>query len=244
MNRYVVAIVVILVGAGLVTATGVALNQLADYQPPQHAQAKGTASTPNGVVPHVFLHLDTFPDSPDGHPQWEKEHNYHLDRNASIPVTTPHLDWVTYGPTTNLVVPAHSLVTITIDNYDGGETLLNGFYHNVRGTINNQMTVNGKTESSIPSDQVSHTFTIHGIPSNKQPWLFVNVPLQKIPDKIESAGADFGYPPHPNVITFSFMVGGPGHYVWQCEYPCGTTYNGFGGPMMTHGYMNGNFDVV
>jgi hypothetical protein len=32
--------------------------------------------------------------------------------------------------------------------------------------------------------------------------------------------------------------------VWQCEYPCGTSYNGFGGPMSTNGYMNGTFTVA
>jgi hypothetical protein len=34
--------------------------------------------------------------------------------------------------------------------------------------------------------------------------------------------ATYRFVPHPHVITFSFDVYGPGHYVWQCDYPCGT----------------------
>jgi hypothetical protein len=143
---------------------------------------------------------------------------------------------------------------MTITNYDSGGSLLNDFYSNVRGTINNTVTisgqglnkqmVNGQTATRVASDNVSHTFTIHGDPSSQQPWLFVNVPLVKNYDDLVSAGADNGLVVTPIVETFSFYVGGPGHYVWQCEYPCGTYYNGFGGPMSTNGYMNGTFDVV
>jgi heme/copper-type cytochrome/quinol oxidase subunit 2 len=36
----------------------------------------------------------------------------------------------------------------------------------------------------------------------------------------------------------------PGHYIWQCFDPCGSGFNGFGGPMSTKGYMSGTINVV
>ncbi len=106
------------------------------------------------------------------------------------------------------------------------------------------MTLDGKKMGGISSDQVAHTFTIHGVEPQGQPYLFVSIPLARLPDNVVSAGTDNGFPPHPHVITFSFYVAGPGQYVWQCEYPCGSTYNSFGGAMSTNGYMNGTFDVT
>jgi hypothetical protein len=31
--------------------------------------------------------------------------------------------------------------------------------------------------------------------------------------------------------------------VWNCEYPCGSEYAGFGGAMSTQGYMDGTLTV-
>lgn len=244
VNRYVVMIATVLIGAAVVAGTGAVINVLQNYQPPEQATAQAASGLPASIKHHVHLTVQTFPQSPDSLPAWEAEHNYHLDRNGKIPVISPQYSWVTYGPTTNLVVPSYSEVTMTIQNYDGGLTLLNDFYSNVRGTIGDTMTVNGKTMTSLPPDHVSHTFTIHGIPSGNQPWLFVNVPIMQEPEAVEEAGADNGLPPQPVNVTFSFYVYGPGTYVWQCEYPCGTGFNGFGGPMSTNGFMNGTFTVV
>lgn len=245
MNKYLAAVIAVLIGVAVVAGTAEVLNVLENYQTPQTAAAASASGLPSGIKQHVNLHLDTFPQSPYSLPAWMSEHHYHMSGNVNIPsVNGPHLDWVVYGPTTNLVVPAYSEVTITINQYDSGGSLLNGFYSNVRGTIGNKMTVDGKTMSSIPYDQVAHTFTIHGIASDQQPWLFVNVPLLKNSDNAVSAGTDNGLVPNPHVITFSFYVYGPGKYVWQCEYPCGSGYNGFGGPMSTNGFMNGTFTVV
>jgi hypothetical protein len=47
------------------------------------------------------------------------------------------------------------------------------------------------------------------------------------------------------VVRFSFMTGGPGKYVWNCEFPCGDgTYAKFGAPMSTRGYMSGTLTVT
>jgi hypothetical protein len=242
MNKYVTTVLFIaLIGAGSVGATGAVLNYLRGYQAPERPAPAGMVRTAQGPMKHVYLTLDTFPNFPSA--AWIKEHHYHYVRNPYVPTIDTHPDWVLYGPTSNLVVPAYSEVTITIHQFDSGETLLNDFYAHVEGTIGNTMTVDGKTMAGIHADQVAHTFTIHGA-SQGQPYLFVSVPLMKLPDDVVSAGADNGFVPHSHVITFSFYVKGPGHYVWQCEYPCGSSYDGFGGAMSTNGYMNGNFDVV
>jgi hypothetical protein len=103
------------------------------------------------------------------------------------------------------------------------------------------MTVDGKTETTTDPDTVGHTFTIHAAPSNQDP-LFVSVPLPAEADDAEAAeGSDY---PAPHVVTFSFVTGGPGEYVWNCEFPCGDGYYAkFGGPMATRGYMSGTFTV-
>ncbi len=237
-GKWITALIVLLVGAGVTVGVGFLLNYLQVYQTPLTAQAGGASTSQQ-----ANLTLYTFPQGPDSVPQWEAEHNYHTMENLNTPTLDQHQEWVTYGPSTNLVVPAHSTVNVTIYQYDSGKSLLNDFYSNVRGTVGNTMTVDGKTYSSWSSDDIAHTFTIHGYASNDQPWLFVNVPLPRLPDDVVSAGTDNGLAPHPHVIKFSFQVGGPGKYVWQCEYPCGDGYNGFGGPMSTNGFMNGTLTV-
>jgi hypothetical protein len=191
------------------------------------ATVNGTAQTPVGVLPHAFLELATYPDSMAGE---------HGSDGGSKP------DWVSYGPTTNLSVPAHSLVTITIKQYDTGGTITNPYFAEVHGTVDGTETVDGKTVSRVSPDAIGHTFTIHALPTNQDP-LFVSVPLPSLPDEAKPApGSDY---PAPHVVTFSFVTGGPGEYVWNCEYPCGDgTYAKFGGPMSTRGYMSGTFTVV
>lgn len=243
MNKYLTAVAfVVFIGAGSVGATGAVLNFLRGYQAPQHGMVQGTVKTAHGSTKHVYLHLDTFPNFPPA--AWLQEHHYRYVRNQYVPTIDTHPAWVIYGPTSNLVVPAYSEVTITIHQYDSGLSLLNNFYAHVYGTVGGTETIDGKTYSGIPANQVAHTFTIHEYSSQAQPQLFVSVPLPENADAAVSKGADNGLVPHPHVVTFSFYVYGPGHYVWQCEYPCGTSYNGFGGAMDTNGYMNGNFDVV
>jgi hypothetical protein len=190
------------------------------------ASVHGTAAGPQGTVKHAYLKLATYPDSMAG------EHG--TDGGA-------HPDWVSYGPSTNLHVPAHALVTVTIDQYDGGETITNPYFARVHGTVGNAMTVDGKRETRTNPETVGHTFTIHAAPTNQDP-LFVSVPLPAVSDDAPPAkGSDY---PKPHVVTFSFMTHGKGLYVWNCEFPCGDGYYAkFGGPMSTRGYMSGTLTV-
>jgi hypothetical protein len=214
-------------GALVVALTGTALARAGTTPGLLRATVKGTAQTPVGVLPHAFLELATYPDSMAGE---------HGPGGGSQP------DWVSYGPTTNLSVPAHSLVTVTIRQYDTGGTISNPYFARVHGTVDGTITVNGKTTKGLNPDGIGHTFTIHALPTNQDP-LFVNVPLPALPDDAKPApGSDY---PTPDVVVFSFVTGGPGEYVWNCEYPCGDgTYAKFGGPMSTRGYMSGTFTVA
>lgn len=237
------SVTIILIVLGVIWVGGIAtiLHFMGTTGPATQAQTIG--ALPTMPQKHVSLTLETFPNTPTD--AWLKEHNYTF---AASGITAIHFhpDWVRYGPKTDLTVPAHSVVTITIKNYDGATPILNNFYAQVQGTVGGVEVINGKPVKGLDPSLVSHTFTIHSIPSiptNQQPWLYVSVPIQGEPDAIESAGADNGLPPNPMVIQFTFVVGDPGQYIWQCFDPCGTTFNGFGGPMQTRGFMNGTFTV-
>jgi hypothetical protein len=217
-----------IVGAAVVVGvTATVLSHDSAQASPLTATVKGTAQTAQGVLPHAFLELATYPDSMAG------EHG--SDGGA-------HPNWVSYGPTSALRVPAHSLVTITISQYDAGEKITNPYFATVRGTIDGKMTIDGKTATQTDPDAVGHTFTIHAAPTNQDP-LFVSVPLPAGADDAPIApNSDY---PAPHVVTFSFITGGPGDYVWNCEFPCGDGYYAkFGGPMSTRGYMSGTFTVT
>jgi hypothetical protein len=165
----------------------------------------------------------------------------------------PHPDWVTYCPSTTIKLPAHSTVTITIDQYDSATTLHNPFFSKVRGTVGGTMTVNGRPMSQVSLDAAGHTFTIQTPPNTSESQLFVSVPLLGVPDNAPNAVTINGNRyPKPNVIVFRFQTGSPGTYVWHCYIPCGTGLAGdgiggqdnFGGPMATTGYMSGTITVV
>lgn len=215
----------VLGGAVIFTLLGTTLSSASEHSPELKATVKGTANTPRGQLPHAFLHLATYPDSMAG------EHG--TDGGA-------HPDWVSYGPTTNLDVPAHSEVTITIDQYDSGETIFNPYFARPHGTVGGTETVNGKTVPGVNPNSIGHTFTLHMFPNSTQPDLFVSVALPGVPD--DAPAQANGYP-KPNVVTFSFITGAPGQYIWNCEFPCGSQYRSFGGPMSTKGYMSGTLKV-
>jgi hypothetical protein len=140
-----------------------------------------------------------------------------------------HPNWVGYLPTTYLHVPAGAVVHMTIDQQDGQTGLRNEYFGLVRGTVNDEMTVNGKTMSALDPTLAAHTFTI--------PDLGVSVPLEGVADNAP-ANAQV-------VVQFDFVVPStPGLFRWQCFVPCaaGTLY-GNGGPMQTLGYMAGELQV-
>jgi hypothetical protein len=227
LGRVTGALATVVVGGAFVAGMGLILQQQDAPAQGKAVGSMGTVSTSNGTVKHYYVHLSTYPDSLAG------EHG--ADGGAEP-------DWVSYGPTTSLNVPAHTLVTVTIKQYDGGEAITNPFFAHVHGTVGGTATVNGKTVRHVDPEAVGHTFTLHAAPTAQSP-LFVSVPLPAVPDDRPPApGSDY---PRPNVVRFSFMTGSPGKYVWNCEFPCGDgTYAKFGGPMSARGYMSGTLTVT
>src|SRR5205085_10961020 len=81
----------------------------------------------------------------------------------------PHPDWVSYlvknsqgqwVHSTIIKVPAHSLVTFTILNYDGASGLRNPLWSQPRGVVGGTESVDGKAMPVINPDDASHTFAI------------------------------------------------------------------------------------
>jgi heme/copper-type cytochrome/quinol oxidase subunit 2 len=137
----------------------------------------------------------------------------------------------------NISLPAHQLIKLVIINYDDGPAnLTNAQYATVSGTQNNVMTVfnndimnssQGKsgiqvtgvqTVSSLPADNVSHTFTI--------PQLGLNVPV-----------------PPSSVVTAYVTLNQTGTFTWFCFTECGSGPTGQQGAMATPGWMTGAITV-
>jgi hypothetical protein len=163
------------------------------------------------------------------------------------PTLSPHPDWVSYlvrdqgkwVRSTVWQVPAHSLVRVTVYQFDGNSGLRNPFMAKVRGTEGNSMQVDGKTLNVINPDEASHTFAI--------PQLRLIVPLMGVADdaKNQCGFAPCAMSNAHHTITFTFRTPGKGRYRWQCFVPCAAGWiYGFGGPMQTLGYMDGFLDVV
>jgi hypothetical protein len=161
---------------------------------------------------------------------------------------SPSPDWVSYlgedqsghwQHTTIYKVPAHTLVTVTIYQYDTATGLRNPFLAQVRGTQGGVATIDGKSTSVINPDDTSHTFTV--------PDLGISVPLPGISDTAKNpcSAAPCPLSNDHTTITFSFMSPGKGTYRWQCFVPCAAGFIfGNGGPMQTIGWMDGEIEVV
>ncbi|HAG99785.1 MAG TPA: hypothetical protein DCL75_13250 [Ktedonobacter sp.] len=101
-----------------------------------------------------------------------------------------HKDWPAYRPS-ELVVPANSLVTVTIKDSDLGDTLLpkNAPFASAQGVVGGLAYADGQPYSSLTRDKIAHTFTIS--------QLNINVPLPG--DATNGATS--------NTITFTFHTG-------------------------------------
>ena len=152
----------------------------------------------------------------------------HVQANLNIVINQPgyQTDWPAYAPN-SLVVPANSLVTVTIRDYDMGDTPLpkGSPFTTVQGVVGGVAYADGHAYTALAPEKVAHTFTI--------PQLHINVPLPGD----STIGKPYG------VVTFTFRTGAAGSYYFQCFDPCGTGSNGWEGPMVTKGYMRGTLTV-
>ncbi len=97
----------------------------------------------------------------------------------------------------NFTIPPDVDIVITITNYDNGTNPVPDSIGKVTGTVGGAAVVNGQTVTSIPGQDVSHTFTI--------PSLGLNVPI-----------------PASGTVTFTLLVEASGSYPWHCMAPCDT----------------------
>jgi hypothetical protein len=166
--------------------------------------------------------------------------------------TGAHPTWVSYQVqtpktkkwvhTTIWQLPAHSMINVTIYQFDSGSPLRNQQWGEVSGTIGDTAKLDGKTFRALNSyvDTMGHTFTV--------PELGINVPLRGNKTTAKNFCTSGPCSPTKNehhTITFSFKTPGPGIYHFQCFIPCGAGhYAGNGGPMQTLGYMGGFLEVM
>ena len=209
-----------IVGAVVIAGIAVALAHLQPHQNPYSGVVTTTSETVNGKqvsVKHVALSLATYPDSLfTGQPH---------GANGGA-----HPDWVSYNHD-NLVVPANSVVTITLDQYDSGGALNNSFFGQVRGTIGGTATfstwgyagcdpstfactstakqslADNGVKSTLTSNQwpyysVGHTFTLRS--TGSAPALLVSVPLPAVYG--DKDGAFYGPQTTPNAIGGTYPV--------------------------------------
>jgi hypothetical protein len=214
-SRLVVTVVAVLVVAALITLY---VAKLLENPPEVEANTAGPAA-------ELTLKTEAAVGPQGGNKSW-----------VSYLIKNPEGEWV---HSTLFKVPAHSLVRVTIYQFDGQSGLRNPFLSQVHGTVGDTMSLNGKVTKAIEPEAASHTFAI--------PQMGLIVPLYGVPEE-EPNQCEEG-PCHLNqtheTITFMFRTGKPGHYRWQCFVPCAAGFlYGFGGPMQTIGYMDGFVQVV
>ncbi|HKT22236.1 MAG TPA: hypothetical protein VJR06_06505 [Nitrososphaerales archaeon] len=134
----------------------------------------------------------------------------------------------------NLTLPANRPIELVIVNYDDGPASLVVPNDNVvSGTSGGSVFVasndninssqgpsgivlsGGEKVTSVPADNVSHTFTI--------PSLNLNVPV-----------------PASSTVVAYFTIAKAGTYLWFCETACGFGADGTEGAMSAPGWMTGN----
>ena len=152
----------------------------------------------------------------------------HVQANLDIVINQPGMqkDWPAFSPN-NLVVPANSLVTVTLRDYDMGDTPMpkGSPFTTVQGIVGGVAYADGQAYKALAPDKMAHTFTVT--------QLNLNVPLPGD----STTGKPYG------VVTFTFRTGVPGIYFLKCFVPCGTGIGGWQGAMVTKGYMIGTVTV-
>lgn len=140
----------------------------------------------------------------------------------------PGQGYAAYVPSTALAVPANSIVTVTIRNFDLDALPVpdNSPYTRVQGTIGGIAYADGQPYARLTRTGIAHTFTV--------PGLDLNVP---IPGNI-AGGKRYV------IVTFSFRTGAAGMYNWRCFAPCGDEPDGEAGAMAEVGYMRGTLNIV
>ena len=235
VKRLLIVLATVIVGVGIVVGSIALAHYKAQEPKVLRAVADGTYPMPDGDLPHAKLDMSIYPQSSGAVP------GPALTDTFATTVGNGQ-GWPFYWPSTTLELPANSVVTVTIHQYDSGGTIYNPWLAKPQGVLPGTYTIDGNAVEGVEPSNVAHTFTIHQYPEGNQPFLFVSV---AVPAQSANAPTDAnGYPTKPIDVSFTFRTGAPGEYVWNCEFPCGNNYIQFGGPMSQRGYMSGTVKVV
>ena len=180
-------------------------------------------STPTGS--QLYIATVATAEASDAHPTWV---SYYGVNAAS---TSWHHD-------TTFVVPANTLVHVTLYQYDTATGLRNPFFSQPSGTVGPAL-INGRPVAAVDPTTPGHTFAI--------PQIGLSVPLPGAPSTAKNlcTQAPCSLSQAHVTVTFTFRSPGKGLYRWQCFVPCGAGFiQGNGGPMQTVGYMGGFIKVV
>jgi hypothetical protein len=201
-----------------------------------------------GIGLYVGLYLTNVPGSAAATSTSSGAQLY-LGTVAASELSDPHPSWVSYYVVdakdqnwrheTTFILPAHTLVHVTVYQFDGQSGLRNPFISQAQGIVGGTFMLNGKPTRAIDPATASHIFAI--------PQLGVSVPLYGIPDDAKNPCDNAPCPLSMDhaTISFTFRTQGKGLFRWQCFVPCAAGFiQGFGGPMQTVGYMDGFIKVV
>ena len=119
-------------------------------------------------------------------------------------------------------VAAGDIVKLTIVSNDDGPAPAPA-YTKVKGTVRGTETINGKTVSEVAAKRISHTFTV--------PALGLNLPIPAAPEG------------RTVTVSATIKVTKAGAFNWQCFAPCGSGSSGWGGAMVTNGWMKGTISI-
>ncbi len=168
---------------------------------------------------------------------------------ASAELSDAHPTWVSYYAVnaqggdwrhaTTYTMPAHTLVHVTIYEFDSQTGLRNPFISQATGTVGGNFVLNGTPTQAIDPTTASHIFAV--------PEIGLSVPLPGVSSTAKNActNAPCSLSNAHTTISFTFRTPGPGLYHWQCFVPCALGFiEGNGGPMQTVGYMDGFIHVV
>lgn len=161
--------------------------------------------------------------------------------SGSTPPASPSVDHlyltVAFNPVTgldeyfpaNFTVPAHTLVIVTITNYDNGTNPVPAAVANVIGTVGGTESVvypgtsAATTVSSVDITDIAHTFSVPVAGGGYA----LNAPIP--------AAGPTGL---PTTVSFGTYFNQTGDLVWMCMAPCDP------GSMVTPGFMTGTITVT
>jgi hypothetical protein len=197
---------------------------------------------------YVGLYLTSVPSSAAS-AQTAAGNQLYLATVPAAALNDPHPTWVSYYAVdangrnwrhvTTYNLPAHTLVRVTIYQFDSQTGLRNPFISQATGTVGGNFVLDGKTTQAVDPDTASHVFAI--------PEIGLSVPLVGIPSSAKNpcSNAPCALSFDHTTTTFTFRTPGPGLYRWQCFVPCAAGFiQGSGGPMQTVGYMDGFIKIA